>query len=186
MNVAVPNGGEIPYSELIVEAGTCEPFRSLINPDDALFTNPANMEQAINTYCSDYRQPIPMTHGQIVRCIFESLALRYRQVLDSLRNLSPRPVEALHVIGGGSRNELLNQWTANAVGIPVIAGPSEATAIGNVMVQALAAGAARDIASMRQLINRSIPLKTFYPQDMEDWNTAYLHFKQLTMTNYNG
>ena len=151
-----------------------------------LFTNPANMEQAIKTYCSDYRQPIPMTHGQIVRCIFESLALRYRQVLDSLRNLSPRPVEALHVIGGGSRNELLNQWTANAVGIPVIAGPSEATAIGNVMVQALAAGAARDIASMRQLINRSIPLKTFYPQDMEDWNTAYLHFKQLTMTNYNG
>ena len=178
--------GEISYSELIVEAGTCEPFRSLINPDDALFANPANMEQAIKTYCSDYRQPIPMTHGQIVRCIFESLALRYRQVLDSLRNLSPRPVEALHVIGGGSRNELLNQWTANAVGIPVIAGPSEATAIGNVMVQALAAGAARDIASMRQLINRSIPLKTFYPQDMEDWNTAYLHFKQLTMTNYNG
>ncbi len=178
--------GEISYSELIVEAGTCEPFRSLINPDDALFTNPANMEQAIKTYCSDYRQPIPMTHGQIVRCIFESLALRYRQVLDSLRNLSPRPVEALHVIGGGSRNELLNQWTANAVGIPVIAGPSEATAIGNVMVQALAAGAARDIASMRRLINRSIPLKTFYPQDMEDWNTAYLHFKQLAMTNYNG
>ncbi len=178
--------GEIPYSELIVEAGTCEPFRSLINPDDALFTNPANMEQAIKTYCSDYRQPIPMTHGQIVRCIFESLALRYRQVLDSLRNLSPRPVEALHVIGGGSRNELLNQWTANAVGIPVIAGPSEATAIGNVMVQVLAAGAARNIASMRQLINRSIPLKTFYPQDMEDWNTVYLHFKQLTMTNYNG
>lgn len=178
--------GEISYSELIVEAGSCEPFRSLINPDDALFTNPANMEQAIKTYCSDYRQPIPMTHGQIVRCIFESLALRYRQVLDSLRNLSPRPVEALHVIGGGSRNELLNQWTANAVGIPVIAGPSEATAIGNVMVQALAAGAARDIASMRQLINRSIPLKTFYPQDMEDWNTAYLHFKQLTTTNYNG
>ena len=95
--------GEISYSELIVEAGTCEPFRSLINPDDALFANPANMEQAIKTYCSDYRQPIPMTHGQIVRCIFESLALRYRQVLDSLRNLSPRPVEALHVIGGGSR-----------------------------------------------------------------------------------
>ena len=91
-----------------------------------------------------------------------------------------------HFIGGLSRNELLNRLTANAVGIPVIAGASEATAIGNVMVQALAAGAARDIASMRQLINRSIPLKTFYPQDMEDWNAAYLHFKQLTMTNYNG
>ena len=94
----------IPNSSLRLVAS--EPFRSLINPDDALFANPANMEQAIKTYCSDYRQPIPMTHGQIVRCIFESLALRYRQVLDSLRNLSPRPVEALHVIGGGSRNEL--------------------------------------------------------------------------------
>ena len=171
--------GETSYPELIAEADACEPFRSLINPDDALFANPANMEQAIRTYCSDHRQPIPQTRGQIVRCIFESLALRYRQVLDNLRHLSPRPVEALHVIGGGSRNDLLNQWTANAVAIPVIAGPSEATAIGNVMIQALAAGAARDVASMRQLINRSIPLKTFHPQDMEVWDTAYLSFRGL-------
>lgn len=172
--------GETSYPELIAEADACEPFRSLINPDDALFANPANMEQAIRTYCSDHCQPIPRTRGQMVRCIFESLALRYRQVLDNLRHLSPRPVEVLHVIGGGSRNDLLNQWTANAVGVPVITGPSEATAIGNVMIQALTGGAARDVASMRQLINRSIPLKTFYPQDMEVWDTAYLHFGQLT------
>ena len=172
--------GETSYPELIAEADACEPFRSLINPDDALFANPANMEQAIRTYCSDHCQPIPRTRGQMVRCIFESLALRYRQVLDNLRHLSPRPVEALHVIGGGSRNDLLNQWTANAVGVPVITGPSEATAIGNVMIQALTGGAARDVASMRQLINRSIPLKTFHPQDMEVWDTAYLHFGQLT------
>lgn len=176
--------GETSYPELIAEAEACEPFRSLINPDDALFANPANMEQAIKTYCSDYRQPIPSTRGQIVRCIFESLALRYRQVLDNLRSLSPRPVEALHVIGGGSRNDLLNQWTANAVSVPVIAGPSEATAIGNIMIQALASGAAKDVTSMRQLINRSIPLKTFLPQDTEVWDAAYLHFKQLLITNY--
>ena len=175
--------GEISYPELIAEANACEPFRSLINPDDALFANPADMEQAIQTYCSDHRQPIPGTRGQIVRCIFESLALRYRQVLDNLRNLSPRPVETLHVIGGGSRNDLLNQWTANAVGIPVVAGPSEATAIGNVMIQALAAGTAKDITSMRRLINRSIPLKTFLPKDAEVWDVAYLHFKQLTANN---
>ena len=172
--------GETSYPELIAEADACEPFRSLINPDDALFANPANMEQAIRTYCSDHCQPIPRTRGQMVRCIFESLALRYRQVLDNLRHLSPRPIEVLHVIGGGSRNDLLNQWTANAVGVPVITGPSEATAIGNVMIQALTGGAARDVASMRQLINRSIPLKTFHPQDMEVWDTAYLHFGQLT------
>ncbi len=175
--------GETSYPELIAEANICEPFRSLVNPDDALFANPADMEQAIKTYCSDHRQPIPQTRGQIVRCVFESLSLRYRQVLDNLRTLSPRPIEALHVIGGGSRNDMLNQWTANAVGIPVVAGPSEATAIGNIMVQALTAGVAKDVASMRQLVNRSIPLKTFYPEDVEVWDTAYLHFKQLTMSN---
>ena len=99
--------------------------------------------------------------------------------MENLCSLSPRPVEVLHVIGGGSRNDLLNQWTANAVGIPVVAGPSEATAIGNVMIQALTAGAASDVVSMRQLINRSIPLKTFTPENVEVWNTAYLHFLQL-------
>ena len=105
-----------------------------------------------------------------MRCIFESLALRYRQVLENLRSLSPRPIETLHVIGGGSRNDLLNQFTANAIGIPVVAGPSEATAIGNVMIQAMAAG-------MRRLIQRSVPLKTYHPQDTDAWDTAYIHFK---------
>lgn len=170
---------EASYPELIAEANACEPFRSLINPDDAAFVNPADMEQAIRDYCRTSHQPIPETRGQVVRCIFESLALRYRQVLDNLRSLSPRPVEALHVIGGGSRNDLLNQWTANAVALPVIAGPSEATGIGNVMMQALAAGAAADITSMRRLINRSIPLKTFLPEDAEVWDAAYLHYKQI-------
>lgn len=171
--------GETSYPELIAEAEASEPFRNLINPDDAVFANPTNMEQAIKVYCADHHQPIPETRGQIVRCIFESLSLRYRQVLENLCSLSPRPVEVLHVIGGGSRNDLLNQWTANAVGIPVVAGPSEATAIGNVMIQALTAGAASDVVSMRQLINRSIPLKTFTPENVEVWNTAYLHFLQL-------
>ena len=103
--------------------------------------------------------------------------------MDNLRTLSPHPIETLHVIGGGSRNELLNRWTANAVGIPVVAGPSEATAIGNIMIQALAAGTAKDIASMRQLINRSISLETFYPEDTDVWDAAYLHFKQVTMNH---
>ena len=177
--------GETSYPELISEANASEPFRSLINPDDALFANPADMEQAIKNYCSDHRQPVPQTRGQVVRCIFESLALRYRQVLDNLRTLSPCQVETLHVIGGGSRNDLLNQWTANAIGIPVVAGPSEATAIGNVMIQALTAGTAKDISSMRRLINGSIPLKTFYPEDTEMWDAAYLHFKQMTMITNN-
>lgn len=176
--------GETSYAELIAEAEACEPFRSLINPDDPLFANPDDMEQAICDYCASHRQPLPKTRGELVRCIFESLALRYRQVLDNLRSLSPRPIDVLHVIGGGSRNELLNQFTANAAGIPVIAGPSEATAIGNVMIQALAVGEATDILSMRQLINRSIPLKTYQPQNVEAWDAAYLQFEEI-LNNYN-
>lgn len=169
----------ISYQELIAEAEAAEPFRSLINPDDACFDNPADMQETICRYCTETNQPVPETRGQIVRCIFESLALRYRQVLENLRNLSPKPIETLHVIGGGSRNELLNQFTANAIGIPVIAGPSEATAIGNVMIQAMAAGEAEDINGMRQLIHNSIPLKTYQPQNSENWDTAYIHFKHI-------
>ncbi|MCI1681053.1 MAG: rhamnulokinase [Bacteroides sp.] len=172
--------GETSYSDLIAEAEECEPFRCLINPDDPLFANPDSMEQAIKSYSVTHRQPQPETRGEIVRCIFESLALRYRQVLDNLRSLSPRPVDVLHVIGGGSRNELLNQFTANAIGIPVVSGPSEATAIGNVMIQAISAGEATDVDSMRRQINSSIPLKTFQPKDVEAWDAAYLLFKQIT------
>ena len=123
---------------------------------------------------------MPETRGQIVRCIFESLSLRYRQVLDDLRKLIPRPIETLHVIGGGSRNDMLNQWTSNAVGIPVVAGPSEATAIGNIMLQALSSGKAQDVSSMRKLVAQSIPLKTFQPQDAETWTEAYARFQQIT------
>ena len=171
------NWGDTSYPELISEADACEPFRSLINPDDDCFANPADMEKAIAEYCRATGQSVPEKRGQVVRCIFESLALRYRQVLENLRSLSPRPIDTLHVIGGGSRNDLLNQFTANAIGIPVVAGPSEATAIGNVMIQAMAAGEATDVAGMRQLINHSIPLKTYQPQDTEAWDAAYIHFK---------
>ena len=171
--------GETSYPELIAEANASEPFRNLIDPDDPVFANPADMEEAIKSYCS-HKQPAIETRGQIVRCIFESLALRYRQVLENLQHLSPNPIERLHVIGGGSRNELLNQWTANAIGIPVIAGPSEATAIGNIMLQALAAGKATDFPQMRCFIAQSIPLKTYQPKDKEAWNAAYLQFKNVT------
>lgn len=171
--------GETSYPELISEAEASEPFRSLIYPDDPLFANPTDMQEAIRTYCANTRQPVPETRGQLVRCIFESLALRYRQVIENLRNLSSRPIETLYVIGGGSRNELLNRFTANAVGIPVVTGPSEATAIGNVMMQAIAAGEATDITGMRKLIRRSIPLKTYYPMDIESWEKAYIHYKTI-------
>lgn len=174
------NWGDTSYPDLIAEAEASEPFRNLICPDDKVFDNPANMEETIKKYCKDHNQPAIETRGQLVRCIFESLALRYRQVLENLQRLSPNPIEVLHVIGGGSRNDLLNQWTANAIGIPVVAGPSEATAIGNIMIQAVAAGQAADIASMRQLLSHAIHLKTFYPEHKETRDVAYLQFKTIT------
>jgi rhamnulokinase len=155
--------GECPYPELIAAAQAAEPFRSIIHPDADAFANPANMEDAIRRYCKESDQPIPETRAQIVRCIFDSLALRYREVFDDLRKLTSHPLTALHVIGGGSRNDLLNQFTANAIGVTVYAGPSEATAMGNIMVQAIAAGAAPSVAAMREIINRSIPLTIFEP-----------------------
>lgn len=174
--------GETSYPELIAEAKASEPFRSMIHPDEGVFANPENMQQAIRQYCIDTNQPVPETRGQIVRCIFESLALRYREVLDHLRKLTSRSLSTLHVIGGGSRNDLLNQFTANSTGTLVIAGPSEATAIGNVMIQAMAAGEASGIAEMRRIINQSIPLSTFEPQDSEKWHEAYQKYTHIVNT----
>ena len=169
--------GDAPYDVINAEAREAEPFRSIINPDDPMFANPADMEEAIKEYCRQHGEKIPETRGQVVRCIYESLALRYRQVLDKLRTLTNTRFECLHIIGGGSRNEMLNQWTANAIGIPVIAGPVEATAIGNVMVQAIAAGMAKDVKSMRRMIHDSIPLSTYNPQFTESWNVVLERLK---------
>ncbi len=170
--------GETTYPELIAETEACEPFRSLINPDDKIFANPASMEKAICEYCESTGQPAPETRGQFTRCIFESLALRYRQVIEDLQALSPNTVETLNIIGGGSRNALLNQFTADATHLKVVAGPSEATAIGNVMIQAMAAGVVANIEQMRKLIYKSVPTQTYLPAQTTDWDIAYIHFKR--------
>jgi len=169
--------GNPPYAEINAEAAASEPFRSVINPDAPEFVNPEDMEEAIKRYCHKHGEPVPQTRGQITRCIYESLALRYRQVYYMLRDLTPYRLEVLHMIGGGCQNTMLNQWTANALGIPVIAGPVEATALGNVMVQAIAAGMAKDIKSMRMLIHKSIPLTTYNPQFSENWDVAVERIK---------
>lgn len=148
------------------EAMKAEPFCSIINPDDSRFANPTSMVSAIQDYCRETGQPVPETWQQQTRCIFESLAHRYRQVLDSLRELAPFPIERLHVIGGGSRNVHLMQMTADSIGIPVITGPVEGTAIGNIMLQAKAAGLVTDRFQMRRIIANSIEQQTFYPKNI--------------------
>ena len=174
--------GTIPYAQLIKEAESAQPFRSLINPDDPMFVTPSDMEEAIQRYCQQHGEIIPKTRGEIVRCIFESLALRYRQILDRLKVLSPIDIRTLHVIGGGSKNDLLNQFTANAISLPVIAGPVEATGIGNAMLQALALGHTDSIAQMRYTIYQNTPLKVFHPQEEEIWMKAYTKFIKTTKT----
>ena len=169
-------GAEKSYQDLIAESEKCEPFRYLINPDDATFSNPDCMTKAISEYCKQTGQGEPASVAEYVRCIFESLALRYKQVLDSLQKLAPFPIERLHVIGGGSKNQLLNQFTANALNIPLIIGPCEATAIGNVMMQAKALGLVDDLTEMRQIIGNSESTEKIIPQDVEIWNEAYHKF----------
>ncbi len=145
-------------------AMTAPAFRSIINPDDPRFANPPSMVEAIKAYCWETHQPLPETYQQQARCIFESLALRYREVLGYLKELAPFPIERLHVIGGGTHNSHLMQMTADSIGLPVVTGPVEGTAIGNIMLQAKATGLVSDRFEMRQVIANSIETKTYLPK----------------------
>lgn len=161
------------YPQIVEMAEQATPFVRFVNPDDPCFANPPSMTKAIAFYCQETQQPVPETDADYVRCIFESLALRYNQVIGMLKEMAPFRIDRLHVIGGGSKNNLLNQFTANATGMPVIAGPSEATAIGNSMVQARYAGVVSTRWEMRKLIAHSIPSDTFLPQDETVWQDVY-------------
>lgn len=171
---------DMDYPSLIAEAEAAEPFRSLFNPDAPCFANPVSMTEAIAAYCRATAQPAPESIGQYARAIFESLALRYRQVVAMLRALSPVAINRLYVIGGGARNNTLNQFTANAIGIPVETGSSESTAIGNVMMQAKWAGVVATIGDMRAVIRESLAdSQHFTPQDSADWDAAYEKYLKI-------
>ena len=167
------------HSELQAEAIKVKPFQSLINPDDPTFANPASMVEAIQDYCRKTGQHVPQGYAEICRCIFDSLALRYRQVFTWLKEFASFPIEKLHIIGGGSLNAYLNQFTANSTGVEVLAGPQEGTAIGNIMLQAKACGAVGDIWEMRKIIAQSIEMKHFVPQDKQLWDEAYNHYLEV-------
>ena len=173
------DGKHYTYPEIVDMANAAEPFRCFINPDDALFANPKSMLRAIEEFCNRTGQTAPQSDAAIVRTIFESLALRYREVLEILESMAPFAIDVLHIIGGGSKNRLLNQYTANAIGKRVVAGPSEATAIGNVMMQAVGAGAISSLDEARAIIRASIETEEFLPQESEAWNEAYKIFKTI-------
>jgi len=168
------------HTQLQKEASMQPAFRSLINPDDECFVNPALMVNAIQDYCKRNNQPIPIGYAAISRCIFDSLALRYRQIFMWLKDFADFDINTLHIIGGGSQNDYLNQFTANACNVTVLAGPKEATAIGNIMLQAKTSKMVKDIWGMRKIIANSIDLKCFEPHETKIWDTAYEKFLTIT------
>ncbi len=167
------------FDELTKLAEQAPSFGALIDPDHPALHAPDNMPAAIREICRQSRQPAPETPGEIVRCILESLALKARFVLDQLRRLSPQPIRRLHIIGGGTQNRLLCRLTANAIGLPVLAGPVEATAVGNLLVQAKAAGELASFAEIREVSARSFELERYEPTDAASWDAAYDRFLQL-------
>ena len=173
----IGEGHEYSYPELARMASEARPFAAVIDPD--AFLHPGGMPGKIAGFCASSGQKPPETVGEYCRTILESLALRYRQVLESLESLQGRKIEVIHIVGGGSRNAVLNQFVADATGTVVVAGPSEATALGNVLIQAIGAGELEDIAAARALIRRSFPLETFEPRPGADWDAAYRRYCSL-------
>jgi rhamnulokinase len=160
-------------------AAAAPPFGSLIDPDAREFASPGDMPAAIRAYCRRSGQPEPDSVGAVVRCCLESLALKARWVIEALESLLGHPLETIRIVGGGSQNALLAQWTADACQRPVVAGPVEATALGNLMVQAIAAGHLADVAAGRQAVAASVELHAFEPGPAEPWQEAWGRFQGL-------
>ena len=172
-------GGDFDYATLTRLAAESAPLRSLITPADPRFLAPDAMPERIAAACRETGQPVPETPGQFIRCALESLALEYRRTLRQAEELAGARVERLHIVGGGSKNALLNQFAANACGIPVIAGPAEATAIGNILVQAIALGHLPSLAAGREVVGASFETVRFEPRDAGQWSAGAERFSQL-------
>ena len=151
-----------------------------LDPDDAAFVDPADMAGAIADYCRKTGQPVPRTRAEFARCVLDSLALKYRLVLEELRQVSARPVNRIQMVGGGSRNRLLCQMTSDATGLPVVAGPVEATAIGNMLVQALGRGRVSSLDGIRRIVARSFEIERFLPNAAADWEMAYERLREIS------
>lgn len=174
-------GQNFSYEDLTHQAASAPAFNHLINPCDQQFLAPANMVQAIQSYCRKTGQKVPMERGAVLRCALESLALEYRWVAEKINQLTGNTYPTIHIIGGGSQNRLLNQFTANATGKKVIAGPVEATAIGNILVQAIATGKISSLAEGREIVRNSFPVEIYHPEDGDAWERAYKRYIKLKM-----
>ncbi len=173
-------GRQISYDEERALIEQSKPFRSFIEPDHLMFVNPAHMPRQIQQYCRQTEQPVPETEGEILRCIVESLALRYRFVLECIEQLAGKRFAGLHIVGGGAQHAILCQYTANALARPAWAGPQEATALGNLLVQYIALGQLQDVQHARRVVHNSFPIRTYMPADTAVWEDAYRTYCQVT------
>lgn len=169
-------GHDYTYPRMVEMAEKAPAFTAFIDTDAPCFVCPDDMPAAIVDYCLRTGQTAPATHGEILRTVFESLAFKYRWCLDAYRRVSPHPLDRLHIIGGGSRNDLANRFAANATGLPVIAGPAEATSLGNLLLQARTLGIVGSLAEIRQITARSVATTEYAPADTDLWNNAYARF----------
>ena len=171
------NGHEFSPEELINLANEIEIGKFLIDPDDSRFAAPGEMPERIASYCREKNLAVPQTPAEYARCIYDSLALAYARTIRKISAVSGKEIETIHVVGGGSANDLLNQLTADATGCEVLAGPVEATVMGNLAVQAIAVGAVSDLVQARELIGRSTSLKRFEPVAGIDWESMQNRLK---------
>ena len=167
------------WNEIVALSNNATPFRSLINPDDAGFLNPGDMPKAVQEFCAATNQPVPQTKGEIARCIYDSLVLKYKYTIRQIESVTGNKIEKLHIIGGGAHNTMMNQLTADATGVPVYAGPTEATAIGNILLQAKALGRVKSLAEIREIVRNSFEVTEYKPSPKLDWEAAYVKFEKL-------
>ena len=173
-------GYEHTYAELTQMAERCKPLETLIDPEYSPFLTPGEMPIKISEFCKKSGQRTPSLRGEFVRTCLDSLALTYRRTLEGLEDVLGRKIAVIHILGGGSQNTLLNQMTADACNRPVIAGPIEATAIGNILVQAMATGAVKSLAEARAIVRDSFDVKTFEPNHTSAWDDAYARYRKIT------
>jgi rhamnulokinase len=171
-------GREHSFDQLVALAKDAPALASFIDPNDAAFADPGDMPARIRAFCAHTGQPEPVEVGAVVRCILESLALKHAQTIDLLASLTGSRPREIHVVGGGARNELLCRFTAAASGLPVIAGPEEATLLGNLLVQAIALGEISSLAEGREVIRASVVQRIYEPQERPEWQEATERFAE--------
>ncbi len=173
------DGQRMSWAEVDRLQAAAPPFSAMIDPDDAGFFNPPDMEQALYAYIDRSGQTRPQGRGPLLRLVYESLALKYRLVHELLNGVVGHPANVVHIVGGGSGNHLLNQFTANALDLPLVAGPREATALGNLMVQAVGLKLLPDLQAALPLIESAAEMRRYQPQERERWEQAYADFRAL-------